>query len=425
MTDLSRASAPDDGIARRTILAGAAWSIPVIATAATAPAAAASAALTLTFDKATYAGTACSTITGAYVTATSGGVPAVGVPITISLSDGYVFTTTGSNSQTGSTSGNGRFPLQAISIPGQGGSATVIASSTAASATAILDAPQSGKAWNYIVGQTAVQIDAPDGAKVIGYNARVSADGELWVQGLRRQTGVNPDNAVAELTPTNEAAISWTDFSGKAWNYIVGQTAVQIDAPDGAKVIGYNARVSADGELWVQGSRRQTGVNPNNAISQITPDNAAAVSWTDFSGKAWNYIVGQTAVQIDAPDGAKVIGYNARVSADGELWVQGSRRQTGVNPNNAISQITPDNAAAVSWTDFSGKAWNYIVGQTAVQIDAPDGAKVIGYNARVSSDGELWVQGSRRQTGVNPNNAISQITPDNAAAVSWTDLPRC
>lgn len=126
MIDLSRASAPDDGVARRTILAGAAWSIPVIATATVAPAASASGTLALAFNQASYTGTACSTITGAYVTATNNGVPAAGVAVSVTLSGGYTFSG-GASSTTGLSDGTGRFALPAISVPGWGGTATASA----------------------------------------------------------------------------------------------------------------------------------------------------------------------------------------------------------------------------------------------------------------------------------------------------------
>lgn len=144
MTDLSRASAPDDGVARRTILAGAAWSIPVIATATVAPAASASGTLALAFNQASYSGTACSTITGAYVTATTNGMAAAGVPITVTLSDGYTFTG-GATSAVGISDPAGRFTLPAIAVPAGGGASSPTAVSATASVSATLTAqPKSG-----------------------------------------------------------------------------------------------------------------------------------------------------------------------------------------------------------------------------------------------------------------------------------------
>ncbi|MFZ8299907.1 hypothetical protein ACO1LN_14180, partial [Staphylococcus aureus] len=60
--------------------------MPAIAAASIAPvAAAASNVPVLAFDKTTYTGTACSTITGTYLTATVGGVPTAGISVTVAL----------------------------------------------------------------------------------------------------------------------------------------------------------------------------------------------------------------------------------------------------------------------------------------------------------------------------------------------------
>ncbi|WP_022878632.1 hypothetical protein [Microbacterium sp. B19] len=135
MTDLSRASTPDDGVARRTILAGAAWSIPVIATAAVAPAASASGTLALAFNQASYTGTACSTITGAYVTATTNGTPTTGASITVTLSNGYTFAG-GSATYTSTSDASGRVSLPAISVPSIGGTSALQGVSGTASSSA-------------------------------------------------------------------------------------------------------------------------------------------------------------------------------------------------------------------------------------------------------------------------------------------------
>ncbi len=122
------------GIKRRTIMAGAAWTIPVVTLATATPAMAASNDLTLAFDKSSYSGTVCSTITGASVTATRNGAPASGVAVSVSLGDGYTFED-GSTSTTGTTDGNGRVSLPGIRVPMSGKSSTATATASGASAT--------------------------------------------------------------------------------------------------------------------------------------------------------------------------------------------------------------------------------------------------------------------------------------------------
>ena len=148
MIDLSRASAPDDGIARRTILAGAAWSIPVIATATVAPAASASGTLALAFNQASYTGTACSTITGAYVTATNSGSAAAGVPITVTLGSNATFSD-GSSTTSGVSQSDGRFNLPGVVLSPRGDSTTMtaLAAGTSVSAGVIGHSPAGAFGW--------------------------------------------------------------------------------------------------------------------------------------------------------------------------------------------------------------------------------------------------------------------------------------
>jgi hypothetical protein len=132
---------PPADLNRRTILQGAAWTIPAIAVATVAPvAAAASNDAVLAFNQSTYTGVACGTITGAYVTVTVGGTPTAGRSVTTTLSGGYTFAD-GSTTNTQVSDSSGRVNLPAIDVPSQGsdGSLTAI-SSGATQATATVTA---------------------------------------------------------------------------------------------------------------------------------------------------------------------------------------------------------------------------------------------------------------------------------------------
>jgi hypothetical protein len=138
---------PRTTLSRRTVVQGAAWSVPVIASAIATPLAAASVALDLAFNSAAYAGTACTTITGAQVSATSGGSPAPNSTVTVTLDSGYTFAD-GSTTFTGVTNGAGALALPAIRVPAEGGNANFLATSGAATVTAAVTAPPGGSfAW--------------------------------------------------------------------------------------------------------------------------------------------------------------------------------------------------------------------------------------------------------------------------------------
>ncbi|WP_154096430.1 hypothetical protein [Microbacterium testaceum] len=118
-------------IARRTVLAGAAWSVPAIALTTASPAFAAS-GTTLSFARSSYTGPGCSTINGVQVRASDNGTGQAGVSITTSLSGGFVFSN-GGTSSTGVTGSDGSLTLPGITVPATGGTATASATASGAS----------------------------------------------------------------------------------------------------------------------------------------------------------------------------------------------------------------------------------------------------------------------------------------------------
>ncbi|WP_186325574.1 hypothetical protein [Microbacterium sp. BH-3-3-3] len=118
-------------IARRTVLAGAAWSVPAIALTTASPAFAAS-GTTLSFAKSSYTGPGCSTINGIKVTASDNGTGQAGVSVTISLSGGFVFSNGGTTS-TSVTGSDGSLTLPGITVPATGGTGTASASASGTS----------------------------------------------------------------------------------------------------------------------------------------------------------------------------------------------------------------------------------------------------------------------------------------------------
>lgn len=181
---------PRSTLTRRTVVQGAAWSIPVIAVAVSTPLAAASVALELTFNSPTYPGTACTTITGVQVTATSGGATAPNTPVTVTLASGYTFAD-GSTSFTGVTDGTGSLTLPAIRVPAEGGDSNFLATSGTATATATGTAPPVGT-YGWI--QDGVYADAPavppgstpayGGLFLTPDNRLISADGTLYASNV-------------------------------------------------------------------------------------------------------------------------------------------------------------------------------------------------------------------------------------------------
>lgn len=144
-------NAPALSPTRRTVLTGAAWTLPVIAAATITPMAAASDAPVLAFDKSTYNGTACGTITGAYVTVTVNNVATAGKSVTTSLSGGYKFSD-GTTTNTQVSGSDGRVNLPAVAVPSIGRAAPLTAICDGSTTTATTAAPAKGVAKNWFSG---------------------------------------------------------------------------------------------------------------------------------------------------------------------------------------------------------------------------------------------------------------------------------
>ncbi|MDQ1074726.1 MULTISPECIES: hypothetical protein [Microbacterium] len=216
---------------RRTVLAGAAWSVPVVAAASMAPMASASDTTALAFDKSTYNGTPCGTITGAYVTVTVNGVATAGKSVTTTLSGGYAFSG-GSTTNTQTSGSNGRVSLPAISVSSQGGSGTISAltagspqtsaplSSNTAS-TKIVGIARNNSAFPAVpagIIPTAVS-GATDGSNTV-YAHFLGNDGYLYRSvgyGAWAKTSPSGVTAFAKFATTDAIYTTGTEVGG-SWN---------------------------------------------------------------------------------------------------------------------------------------------------------------------------------------------------------------
>lgn len=125
---------------RRTVLAAAVWSLPVVAATTAAPAAAAASGTTLSFSASSYQAAACASITGATVRAQAGGAAAAGVAVTLQLTAGYTFAG-GATSTVVTTGSDGTAACGDITVPASGAAGTVTATAAGStSATAALSA---------------------------------------------------------------------------------------------------------------------------------------------------------------------------------------------------------------------------------------------------------------------------------------------
>ncbi|KTS64548.1 hypothetical protein NS206_07675 [Microbacterium testaceum] len=217
MTHDIEQDAPALSPTRRTVLTGAAWTLPVIAAATITPMAAASNAPVLAFDKSTYNGTACGTITGAYVTVTVNNVATAGKSVTTTLSGGYKFSD-GTTTNTQVSGSNGRVNLPAINVPSSGGTSptTATTGSVTASATIKGTANSTAKTWSNQGGFKAYN-SVPTGSTAVGWNTFLTSNGDLYyVNGLLAQ---NVTSAVAQHTEAPSDFVAFvSNGTAKTWS---------------------------------------------------------------------------------------------------------------------------------------------------------------------------------------------------------------
>lgn len=133
---------PDDterggkkGLPRRTVLLGAAWSVPVISASIATPLAAASTPeLELTFVDGPYQAIACGPLDDIVVRATNGGAPAPGEPITVTLPAGLTWSDGTTAPRTLISDANGEVVLSGVLAGNANGNYALGATSGAATA---------------------------------------------------------------------------------------------------------------------------------------------------------------------------------------------------------------------------------------------------------------------------------------------------
>jgi hypothetical protein len=406
-----RTSAPS----RRTILTGAAWSVPVIAAASVAPIAAASNAPVLTFDKSTYNGTACSTITGAYITVTVNGVATAGQSVTTTLSGGYTFSG-GSTTYTDVSDSSGRVSLPALNIPAGGGSGTM--SATGAAATTVVanltaPVPSTGGAYLYDWngGSSSKHTNVPAGSTPVGFSSFITQSGDLYVANKLVASGVTAAVAQPYFDPNGGNVwhnyVTYTSSSG-AYFYDGngGSNSKQTNVPAGSKPVGQITFLAPNGDLYLNNSRLKTGVT--SAVAQPYYDFHwhTLISYTTSAGAyIYDWYDGSTGTQSNVPGGTTAVGYSSFLAQNGDLYVGNKRIATGVTA--AVAQPYFDANAGNVWHNYvayttSAGAFTYDGngGGGGKQTNVPAGSTPVGQWSFLAPNGDLYLNNSKLVSNV-------------------------
>ncbi|MFJ4037071.1 hypothetical protein ACIPVB_03210 [Microbacterium sp. NPDC090007] len=359
---------------RRTVLAGAAWSVPAIVAVTASPAAAASHQLVLTFERTSYAGPICETIDEVVATATMDGTPQAGVAVTVTLSDGYTFAG-GATTATGTSDGNGRFAVPTIDVPNSGKSGT--AAATASGATAGTTTLRSAYALflstaNGALSMPAVFPDIPSTATPVGGYGLFVDGTDLWYVDRIIASGVS--GVRANRSDTREY---WSYFANGVATSSVGSNGTVIATETFSRVPA-TAEVGGSYGVFLDRNARQLWYRNTvweNSVSAVT-------AYTCFSnGARFDY----ACYAVQPPGGNTVFTL--------QRWKNGTGTGTFDNttaPRDSVFERVPNllssgNGARLDWSDST----------IAHNVTGVSGSLIVDWTEAISSYIESGVATSR------------------------------
>ncbi|WP_230007560.1 hypothetical protein [Microbacterium sp. Bi128] len=390
---------PPPSPTRRTVLTGAAWSVPVIAAASLAPLAAASGTPVLAFNQATYNGTACGTITGASVSVTTNGTPTAGVSVTTTLSGGYTFAG-GSATYTGVSDGSGAVALPAITVPGVGGTVSLSASSgaTTTSSTVASAIPQNGAYVKY-AAQT-----SSDHAPHVPTNARPLAAGYfLATNGDLYKFDTLVDTNVIDATGYNYGgtgdAVVYTKADGGYLKYAAQTTSTKFsDVPSSAKPLAGIYFLAPNGDLFKANTVVDTNVKA--ATGYNYGGTGDAVVYTKTNGGYIKYQFQSTSDFFpDVPSTAKPLAGIYFLALNGDLYKGNSIVDTNVTA--ATGYNYGGTGDAVVYTKPSGAYIKYQAQPSSYfSSNVPANTEPLAAGYFLGPDGKLYKNNSVVDTNV-------------------------
>ncbi len=387
------------GLNRRTVLAGAAWSVPVIATAIGVPLAAASTQTpTLAFVNGPYSSTACQPVGDIVLRRTTDGTtPHAGQVITLTPPTGFTWEDGTTTARTQTTDANGEVRFTGLEAGPEGGSGTVIATSdtlTTSAPVSVSGGLGDSVSVIYLDG-TVHTTSLPNGLSVTEMHATTRADG-------------NP-------------ALSVLASDGSYWTY-VNNTWGQPTRPISEHIAGVSTANGAYLGSWSIGGEIFY-YEAGGVVESATLPNGLTVSEMH---------------EVLRPDGTVAINV---LASDGTYWVLNNG--TWGQPSRPVSEHIAGTVAASgaylgSWsiggqifygeTDGVLKSTTLPNGLTVSEMHAvmrPDGTVAINV---LASDGTYWVLNNG--TWGQPARPISEhiagtVVPGGTYRGAWSSAPTC
>lgn len=426
---------PPKSVGRRTVLAGAAWTVPAVALAAAAPAHAAS-GLVLAFDKTSYTTVGCGTLKGVTVSVSTGGNPTRATVVTVSLPTGLTFAS-GQSNISGATDAQGVFAVPDITVANTPGTLAITATAGTLNAAATVRVAANSSAAQAIQATPANPLWplTPPGSVNVGANYFLAPNDELWWENNRVASGV-----VAAAGWNYNGGEQYVDYrlaDNTVRRAMWANTNVLYDPlPLDARPIGQAYFLTDDGVLYHYAQR-------------VTGNVKSVVTWADGTHHAdieltSGVLIRTTTYNVDTtysplPESARPIGADYFLSDDGDLFFRS---------DFVVTQVTSaagwyyEGALYADYMTESGEAlrvWEKNDLRNRVYTGTPAGARSLGCGYFITEDGLVywwgrfaisnadnvvaWHAGYQHIADVRTTSGASIRLYDNFINSQWSPLP--
>ncbi|PPH62543.1 hypothetical protein [Rathayibacter toxicus] len=410
----------ENGVERRTLVKGAAWSVPIIATAGATPAFAASPTPTLAFTQSSYSGTGCGTITGVQVKRTvDGTAPDAGKTVSVTLADGYTFAD-GTTTYSGTTDANGLITLPDIKVPAKGGNSKFSASSDTLAASASVSGTQNSPALSRYNVTDGKLTDGPDtvpaNSTVVGNVVSLAPNGDLHQLGVTTAIATNVTSAVATIDSTNNKTYVTYISNNNLYRYnLTDKTTDGPDAvPANSTVVGNVVSLSPSGDLHQLGVTTAIATNVTSAVASIDDTtNKTYVTYISNNNLYRYNLTDKTTEGGDAvPANSTVVGNVVSLSPSGDLHQLGVTTAIATNVTSAVASIdATTNKTYVTYISNNNLYRYNVTDQKAV--DGPDAvpanSTVVGNVVSLAPNGDLHQLGVKTAIATNVTSAVASI----------------
>ncbi|KQQ10148.1 hypothetical protein [Rathayibacter sp. Leaf296] len=387
------------GVQRRTIVAGASWTIPVIAIATATPAAAASLQPTLEFITVPATVDSCATLGDVVIEATTDGSAPVadGTLVTVTLPPGLTWSDGTTTPRTLPTT-SGRVTVTGLKATGTAsGPVTLTASSGTLLTPATVTVSPVGVATFQNSGEAPATYPAvPGGSTAVGYNTFLARDGSLWRGNSPLGVFATPGTVDVQYDPRFGIYTSYVDASGVAsFLFPDGTVTTNPLVPAGSENLSYGFWLAPDGGFYYVGSGATVYASalPGTGGSAYSVLNASTwFTYIDPSGVATFKNGGDAPTTYPAvPAGSTAVGYNTFLAPDGSLWRGNSPLGIFATPGSVDVQYDPRYGVFTTYRDATGVASYYFQDGTVVANPAvPAGSTNLTYGFWLSPDGGFY-----------------------------------